>query len=277
MKRILFLIMTSMFGKCASSSQVDNKYLGDDVRLFENTPVWEIAKAIEKDDTIKLKQLVFEAPKETLDFQEKKFGQTLLIWSIYSNHYNGFKILIDAGADINVKANDSTQAINWAANIYETSNYLRVLLNHNANVNHVANSPTVERLRTPLIAAAWYSLENTKLLVEAGANINYSYSENENNNSPLYSAFRGGKIDVIHYLLIEAKADPNMLLETKSNGEKVYAVNMLRTLTFDIGSDDYKKKMEIVDFLKKQGIDYWKTPIPKHYYELYDKVYLEKY
>lgn len=277
MKKELAFIVAVALCSCTSSKQEGNHYLGDDVRLFKNSPAWDIAKAIEKDDTLTLKQLIAKAPKETIDFQEKTFGQSLLIWSVYSNHYNGFRILLNSGADINIKAYDSTQAINWAANVYETSDYLRELMKHGADVNYVANNPDAEKLRTPLIAAAWYSLESTKMLVEAGADVNYSYSENGNNNSPLYSAFRGGKVDVVHYLIVDANADPSMPLETKLNGEKVYAVDLLRTLTFDIGSPEYKKKMEIVGFLKKQGIDYWKTPVPKHYYELYDTTYLEKY
>lgn len=273
MKFLLIVFILFAVSNCTG----DNNYLGNDVRLFENTPVWDIANAIEKDDTLKLKQLIASLPPKAIDYQEKKFGKSLLMWSIYSNHYHGFKVLLDAGADINIKANDSTQAINWAADVYETSDYLKELLEHKANVNYVANYPSSVRIRTPLIAAAWSSLESTKILVEAGANVNYSYSEGEKNNSPLYSAFRGGKIDVIHYLLIEAKADPTMRLETRLNGEDVYAVNLLRKLTFAIGSREHIKKMEIVDFLMKQGIDYWKTPVPKHYYELYDKEYLEMY
>lgn len=276
MKTIIMISFVFIFGQCTKSSE-DNNYLADNVRLFENTDGWEIAKAIEKDDASKVKSLVTGDHKKNINFQENKFGQSLLMWSIYCNKFESYKVLLAMGADINLKANDSTKAISIAPSNYETANYLKELLPYKPDVNYVANSEKSELFRTPLIAAAWYSLESTKLLVNAGANVNYSYSENENNNSPLYAAFRGGKVKIIHYLLLEAKADPAMVLEKKLSGENVYAVNMLRTLTFDIGSEEYKLKMEIVDYLKEKGIDYRATPIPQHYFDLYDKEYLEKY
>lgn len=273
-KIIVVIIVFIVFG-CSSSQK--NNYLGTDVRLFKGTPAWELAKAIEKDDTVEIRRLLQGKQKEYINYQEKKFGQTLLVWSVYSFHFNGFRILLEEGADIDIKAYDSTKAINWAANVYETSDYLRLLLKYNANVNYIANSRQARIVRTPLMAAAWYGLESTKLLVESGADINYYYFEGEYHNSPLYAAFRGGKMDVIHYMIVEAKADPTRMLETRLNGDSLYVCDLLRDLTFEIGSPEHKLKMEVVDYLKTQGIDYWQSPIPSHYYEEYDKEYLKKY
>lgn len=277
MKTVLLILMALIFSKCMTSNQESKNYLGNDVRLFRDTPVWDIANAIADEDSKKVKQLVMNTSKNVLNYQEKKFGQSLLIWSVYSGYYKGFKILIDSGVDINIKAYDSTQAINWAANVYETSDYLKELIKRKANVNYIANNNEAIYLRTPLIAAANSSFENTKILVEAGADVNYSYSEKGYHASPLYSAFLRGNIDVIRYLIMVAKVDPKRCLETKFDGEDLFAVDLLRTLTFDIGSKEYKKKMEVVDFLMKQGVNYRKTPIPLHFYKLYDKSYLEKY
>ena len=44
-----------------------------------------------------------------------------------------------------------------------------------------------------------------------------------------------------------------------------------------LGSEKYKKKMQIVEFLKKHGMDYRKAKIPDFYYDSYDKDYLDKY
>ncbi len=267
------IVITMMFIFCGCSSSQNNNYLGADVCLFKNTPVWELAKAIEKDDSVEIRRLLRGKQKEYINYQEKKFGQTLLVWSVYSFHFNGFRILLEEGADIDVKAYDSTKAINWAANVYETSDYLRLLLKYNANVNYIANSHQARIVRTPLMAAAYNNLESTKLLVESGADINYYISEGEYHDSPLYTAFCSSKMDIIHYLIVEAKADPTIVLQTRLNGDSLYVCDLLRKLTFEINSPEYKLKMEVVDYLKTQGIDYWKSPIPSHYYEEYLKKY----
>jgi hypothetical protein len=42
-------------------------------------------------------------------------------------------------------------------------------------------------------------------------------------------------------------------------------------------SNDYKVKMEIVAYLKENGMDYWKTKIPKHLYDQMTPEYRDKY
>jgi hypothetical protein len=35
--------------------------------------------------------------------------------------------------------------------------------------------------------------------------------------------------------------------------------------------------MEIAEYLKVRGQDYWATPVPEHLYNIYSKEYLEEY
>jgi ankyrin repeat protein len=276
MKSILIIITVFTFSKCTSSKQGDNNYLGNDVRLFENTPVWEIAQAIEKDDTDKVRKLLLNKPKEFIDYKENKFGQSLLNWAVYANHYSSVVVLAELGANPNQKANDSTSAFIQAANHHETSDYLKILLNHGGDVNSVANINAPQHLRTPLIAAA-KSLDNVKLLIKAGANPNYIYNASGMIQSALVYAFYSDNIDIIKYLIIDVGVNCKNATGVTIDGDSLYVNDDLRLLPYPLDSPEYKKKMEVVDFLKKQGIDYWKTPIPKHYLKLYDKEYLEKY
>lgn len=59
--------------------------------------------------------------------------------------------------------------------------------------------------------------------------------------------------------------------------QRFYITDDLRNWCFDLGSDKYKKKMQIVDFLRVHGMDYRKTKIPEFYYNTHNKEYLEKY
>lgn len=40
----------------------------------------------------------------------------------------------------------------------------------------------------------------------------------------------------------------------------------LRKCVYPIGSKEYTDKMKVVNFLKKKGLDYWKSPIPSGMY-----------
>lgn len=276
MKSLFVILMVFSFSKCTSSKQEENNYLGNDVRLFENTPVWDVAQAIEKNDTAEVKSLLLSKSKDLVDYQEKKFGQSLLNWSVYSGYYPSVKVLAELGANPNLKSYDSTTAFIQAANHHETLEYLKILLQNGGDVNSVANIDAPQHLRTPLMAAA-KSLDNVKLLINAGADPNYVYSSNGMIQSALVYAFYSDNIDIIKYLIIDVGVNCRNATGFTIDGDSLYVNDELRLLPYPIGSLEYKKKMEIVDFLKKQGIDYWKTPIPKHYYELYDNAYLEKY
>ena len=81
---------------------------------------------------------------------------------------------------------------------------------------------------------------------------------------------------ITRYLLIEKKTDFKNTFLVTINGDTTTFAGLLRNWTFDLNSDDFKIKMEIVNFIKSKQ-DYWKTSIPKHYYNNYSKEYLDKY
>ena len=61
MTKINFLLITVIFfSSCNSREQtVDkNKLLGNDYRLFQDTPVWGLAKAVSDQDTLEIKKQV---------------------------------------------------------------------------------------------------------------------------------------------------------------------------------------------------------------------------
>lgn len=275
-KIISIAFMAIVLSRCTSSVQEDSNLLGNDVRLFNSTPVWEMAKAIEKNDTLSLRALLKEQPKSILNYQEKKFGQSLLNWSVYASHYPAVKVLAELGADPNLKAKDSTSAFINAANHYESTDYLKTLLIYGGDVNAAADIDAPQHHRTPLMASA-KSLENVKILINAGANPNFVYNKNGEMQSALVYAFYSDNIDIIKYLIMDVGVDCKHATGVTITGDSLYVTNDLRLLPYPLKSIEYKKKMEVVAFLKKQGIDYLKAPIPAHYLKIYDKDYLEKY
>lgn len=274
------LILLVLFSKC---NFVDQEHLtGRDVRIFKGSPVWDIALAIRDNDTANVKKLLDGKPKSFLDYREKYFGQSLLNWAVYRDNYNSAKILAELGANPNLKSNYSTSAIIHAADKDEPT-YLKLLLKHGADPNAIADIDKPQDLRTPLIAASFKSLENVKLLIEAGANPNYIHRTKrgniggENIQSALIYAFRGDKIAIVKYLLIDVGVDFDYIFNTTIEGKPITILTYLRDMPFPLESEEYKMKMDVVNYLKSKGMDYWKEPIPEVYKENYERDYLEKY
>lgn len=259
------------------------KPTGRDVRVFENTPVWEVALAIRDQDNAKVKKLLKGKPLSFINFKEKYYGQSLLNWAVYRDNYESAKILVEAGADPNLKRNDSTSAVIHAADKIETSDYLKLMLKYGGDPNTVADIDAPQHLRTPLMAAAFKRLENVKILVNAGADPNFIYKMKRGNiggeiiQSALIYAFYGKRIDVVEYLLVETKVEFNYVFSTNIEGRPHHILYYLRDLVYPLDSNEYKIKMEVVNYLRTKGLDYSKEPIPELYKKQYDKLFLEKY
>jgi hypothetical protein len=274
-----------------------SKLLGNDYRLFQGTPVWDLAQAVQYEKVEEIKRIVKEE-KIDFDYQELKFGKTLLILTVNNQHYNSCKALLELGANPNIHDNyNGSSAIIEAAGIenYNDDNtkFIKLLLAHGANPNDEEIGKRTEgntTRKTPLISACsdvnqfTSPIAKVKTLVEAGANINY---KNEFNDLPLAQALIYKHYDVVLYLLKEG-ADYSLMLydriEFSNDGEKIYLVDILREHLLPLDSKEYKLKMEIVEFLEQKGIYYRKVPIPdfvvkeaKDTYPKSWKEYLEKY
>lgn len=258
------------------------KPTGRDVRVFENTPVWEVALAIRDQDNAKVKKLLQGKPLSFINFKEKYYGQSLLNWAVYRDNFESAKILVEAGADPNLKGYDSTSAVIHAADKIETSDYLKLMLKYGGDPNTVADIDAPQRLRTPLIAAASNNLESVKLLLKTGADPNYVHRINkgrlnESIQSALISACRVSRIDIVKYLLIDAEVHFNYYFYTTIEKKEIGILYELRQMVFPLDSQEYQIKMEVVNYLKTKGLNYQSEPIPELYKKQYNKSYLEKY
>ena len=270
--RLLLIIIVIIFSVNASLAQINGLY-GNDIRLFKGES-WELAQAVKQQNVRKIKQLVSQG-KVNVNFQEPRFGKTLLIWAVLTDRYKSAHALLESGADPNIKDTYSgTSALMEAADKEDSSEFVRLLLKYGADPNIDAEAKEPNRIATPLIAASKKRLESVKLLVEAGADINYV---NRHGGSALDAAFLRDKVEIVVYLLMEKGADFDRVFTIRIDGSEVRIADLLRYWVFPLDSDDYRNKMQIVAFLKERGVDYWKAPVPKHYYQNYPKEYLEKY
>ena len=299
---ILQLILSFLLFSCSYINRdklVDNKDLtGSDYRLFQNTPAWELAKAVQDEDEKIINEILAKEPN-LINFQEPKYGNTLLKLTIMNQQLNPFKVLLKNKADITIhNTYDGTSALIEACSFKQYDiEFIKILLQNGANVNDVE---TGDRRKgnstrfTPLIAASKAGkLDFVELLLKNGAEINY---QNEYGQSALSECIMVEKYKMAHFLLLKG-ADykqpvfyrpdfsvPSNQQDSQEKEKPMYLLDILREDFFEFDTDKYNYKMQIVKFLKSKGINYRATPIPEYIQkkaqEKYPKTwqeYLEKY
>ena len=267
MKRIIqCIIFSCLLFSCIYDREkiIDKKYLnGFDYRLFQNTPAWELAKAVEDGNESKINSIIAK-DSSLINYQEPKYGSTLLIMTLRREQMKSFKILLNNKANINIYDTfTGRSAIIHACILGVSDKYVEMLLKEGAKVNDIEIG---ERKKgnstryTPLIAASKSgNLEVVKLLIKNGADINY---QNEYKGSALSIATILARYRVVLFLLENGADFRRPILKSADDGKIYYINDVLRKILPKIGSKDHKYKMQIVEFLKENGIDYYSTPIP---------------
>ena len=256
-----------------------DRLLGNDYRLFQNTAAWELAKAVQDEDMPKIKEEIIQN-KININFQEPRFGSTLLMLAIRNSQYQITKTLLEIGANPNISDLYRGESAVISAAINDDPKYLELILKYKGNPNALEKVVTKEgdRARSnALNAAISYldpgSFEKVKLLVKAGANLNYySIGPEVYTRLPLADAITARKMDIVLYLL-EKEADYKRVMYTRIDNEQIFILEALRQCLIELNSDQYKHKLEVIDFLKEKGLDYNKEPISGYILEDIKKKY----
>jgi len=225
-----------------------------DIELFKNTPAWKLAKAVYEQDTQGIARICHENSSLT-SVKDDIAGITLLQWAVFNYRYFSAKALLEGGADPNAHLGVIGTPFMTAASKNETANYLKLFLKFGGNVNDTVQHMSTDSgqhtyfIVTPLHKAATSNLESTKILVEAGANINVSDSDN----SILSWAVLHDNIQILYYL-IQKGADfrtPAWIADHKVN----YALDFIKDKKYIEGSEDYTTWQKVLKFLREHGAD----------------------
>ena len=273
MKKLISISILFCFTSCYNQEKpvAKSKLMGNDYRLFQSTPAWALAKAVEAGDVKKIKEEVLQK-KVSVDYQESRFGQTLLMLAIFNSDYDSTKTLLELGANPNLHATFKGKTSVIVAADNDDPKYLKLVLAYKGDPNSIENifsgpkkriNPERNSALTTAIVPSVMgkkNLEKVKLLVEAGADINYA--KKGIIQTPLAEALIQEQMDITLYL-IEKGADYKKPITLFVGGgrEDVSVLYLLRSSIIDLDSDQYKKKMELVAFLKSKGLDYNKEPI----------------
>jgi ankyrin repeat protein len=272
MRKLFVTIFLFCLASCYNQETLvdKSKLMGNDYRLFQSTPAWTLAKAVEEEDIHKIKEEVVQK-KVAIDFQETQYGQTLLMLAIFNSEYNSVKTLLELGANPNLhdKFTGETPIIVAAKN--DDPKFLKLLLEYKGDPNSIENvlyepkkKNNCERnsaLTAAILPSAFgkKNLEKVKILVEAGADINFTKK------GIIQTAFGEALIqeqmDIALYL-VEKGADYTKPITLFVGGsENVSVLYLLRSTVTELDSYQSQKKMELIAFLKSKGLDYDKEPV----------------
>lgn len=284
MKKLIFISLLFCLTSCYNQETLadKSKMMGNDYRLYQSTPAWALAKAVEAGDIEKIKEEVLQK-KVSVDHQESRFGKTLLMLAIFNSEYDSVKTLLELRANPNQHDTfkGETPVIVAAGNA--DPKYLKILLAYKGDPNSIENvfSGPKKRINSGRNSALTKAvlpsvmgkknLENVKLLVEAGADINYT--KKGIIQTALAEALIQDQMDVALYLMEKGADYTKPITPTAIEGADVTVLQILRKSIIDLDSEQYKKKMEVITFLKSKGLDYYKEPIPKGTIEYMKNMY----
>ena len=268
---------------------------------FADTPAWDLAKATEDGDTSRMREILNANPA-LLNYKDTAEGMTLLMMTIVNQstpytfwdrhilqipmtlednkvQHRSFKFLLDYGADVNIPSSVTGETpLLLAIGKYSHIEYVEELLAHGADVNYEQPRDGRQHVyfdydsdcMTPLMEAIKHRrLDMVKCLVEHGADVNYS---NAYKQTPFSLSMYWRHYEIGMYLIgkgadyrapIGRKCD---VLHCTEDTAQIYLAEFLR---YETGphplekTERYKWKMELVKFLKRQGIDYARTPVPE--------------
>jgi hypothetical protein len=259
-----------------------------DITNWKNTPAWELAKAVRDEDISKIKKIAMENP-QLLNCVEPVEKSPLIRWCVGMEKYDSLKALLENGADPDIATIYGKTALYEAAGFSwidtqakQDAKYVKLLLQYGAdpNIYFKGGEPgyTYEAGNSPLIESIGCGIEKTKALVEAGADINHKTAGSKSTVAIKALDFSEYP-DYAYYLIVEKKANVKdcyylMYNDKEEHDKKYHPIDSLRIFwIFDLDTPEYKKKMEIVKEFKRQGVDYWKTEIPKYTLETIKEQY----
>jgi ankyrin repeat protein len=253
--------------------------LGNDYALFDNTPVQKLAAAVKNDRLQEIEDLILNK-RMPVNFQEPKFGKTLLMHTVRNKQYLACEQLLKLGANPNIHDHyTGSSAIMNAAFLdndgkCDGPDFIKLLLYHGANADDIEEGPRPpgNSVRsTPLMIAASSrsnSIEKIELLLKSGALINYINEVGEN--ALIVSVLQSNYKATL--LLLKNGADFKIPLFYRDS-VPIHLWTRLREEMYPLGSVEHRNKMSIVRFLEAQGVQYRSLAVPNYVMNEAKKLY----
>lgn len=213
--------------------------------MFPDASVRALAKAAGDGNIKKVEQLVKEGVSVTSKGTQ---GATPLFWAM--RNYNGFKRLLELGADPNVVFGngDGGSVIHWAVTAKD-KRLLPAVLQHGGNPNLIDNQSD----ETPLFSALNVGDVALDVLLAAGANID---AKNRFGDTATMVASGRGRYEIVHKLLERGADFKTRNLNGRDLADRVaFNVGLMRP-----GSDSAKWQAKVIEWLRAKGVEIPASP-----------------
>lgn len=268
--KVLILFCSIIF--CYSCNTI-NYLPAFDFTLFNDSPMQSLAKAVEKEDTEKINELC-KNKSLNVDYQETKFGHSLLMLAVANNKINSVISLLKNGANPNLTSfsqcdNSLSIVCNETYSSYCDTVVFEMLLQYNGKIdfeqNYIENSLNGKRqIKSNLLSIAVSSgkcLEFIKYIVNKGVDIN-RYPDNDPTESAITYALLTDNLKIAKYLIIDKQATiPSYIFKREANisykgePEKYLTVtDLLNEQNYEEKTENHKLKEEIINYLKSKNL-----------------------
>lgn len=230
-----------------------------DIKIFQNSPYLELAKAVIKEDTNTIKTLV-QRDTPSLSYQDEKYGITLLNFAVIWDKLLSVKQLLELGANPNIRSlQDNGSAFLSACDDFgllkNGKEILIELIKYGGDVNSVQKKWEYDHyyIGNPLTISCIYgNLESVKILIENGADTSRYPKDGENS---LVSIALATNLPVVKYFLEEAGFPIPTYAVIRDSGtayeKKLTVSDLLEERNFS--TDDPIIKANILKFIKEHG------------------------
>lgn len=227
---------------------------GYNFNLFDKTPNKDLANAVEREDVLKIKQLLNNG-EINIDLQEPAFGNTILMLAIGNSKLKATKTLLEAGANVNIRDYNTNAPINEAAKLilHEKNAYqiLELLIKFGADVNSVKQGRGSESIHSSVpLSSVVQDFRCAKLLLDNGADPNFKV----NNAYPVWlnlvSNFEKDNIYVVRYIIVEKKIAVPPVILYGPNGKQLSIYDFINDDDFPKDSKKQKARKDVLEYLK---------------------------
>lgn len=249
---ILTMLITWAIISCSQGLGPGYKF-----ELFKNTPNWDLAKAVANEDEKEIKKIIRDQ-NLNINFQESKFGRTLLLLAIGNDKLISTRILLEDGAKVDIAdsekyapIHEATKFVNMKKNSLQI---LELLIKYGADVNATLvkkNDNDTGYYYVPLMGAS-ENLACAKLLLNHGAN---PYIKT-GNTYPIWTFMNTEKLDenifFAKYLIVDKRMPiPNPIDYSLPNKNPLDIFYFLDRGNFRGDLKKEKAKQEIMEYLRR--------------------------